>query len=115
MRVKSLKITEAEFTRQVLEYAKLKGWRTAHFRPARTKDGWRTAVSGDGKGFPDLLMVRQGRMIVAELKVGKNKVSEAQKAWLNAFVTIVRLWTGAMMRVDIWTPDDWPEIERMLS
>jgi hypothetical protein len=30
----------------VIELAKLRGWRTAHFRPARTAHGWRTAVLG---------------------------------------------------------------------
>jgi hypothetical protein len=71
-------ITESEFLDQVLQYAKLRGWRSAHFRPAKTIDGWRTPVSGDGKGFPDLLLVRGDRVIVAELKVGKNKLTLEQ-------------------------------------
>ncbi len=50
------KLSEAEFTRQVLQLAKLRGHKTAHFRPAmlKGKDGqerWITAVQGDGKGF----------------------------------------------------------------
>jgi hypothetical protein len=55
MRPRVPPITEAAFLRQVLDLAKLRGWRTAHFRPAQTSRGWRTAVQGDGAGFPDLV------------------------------------------------------------
>jgi hypothetical protein len=51
-------ITEAEFLAQVLQLAKLCGWLTAHFRPAKTAHGWRTAVQGDGAGWPDLVLLR---------------------------------------------------------
>jgi hypothetical protein len=101
-------ITESEFLDQVLQYAKLRGWRSAHFRPAKTIDGWRTPVSGDGKGFPDLLLVRGDRVIVAELKVGKNKLTLEQIAWLAAF-------KGANIPAFVWTPGEWPEIERTLE
>ena len=103
------KITEDEFMRQVLELAKLRGWRTAHFRPARTKTGWRTAVSGDGKGFPDLILLRGNRMIVAELKVGNNTATPEQEAWIDAFAEV----PGVL--AFIWHPEDWPEIETVLK
>lgn len=108
MRIKSLKITEAEFTRQVLEYAKLKGWRTAHFRPARTAKGWCTAVQGDGVGFPDIIFIRRTDMLVAELKVGRNNVSTEQMEWLASFQ-----WAGHDSYV--WKPSNWAEIQTRLS
>jgi hypothetical protein len=101
-------ITEKEFTSQVIQLARLFGWRVSHFRPAQTRHGWRTAVSGDGAGFPDLVMVRGGRMIVAELKVGRNKATAEQNRWLDAF----RAVPGC--RVYLWFPCDWPMIERVL-
>ena len=55
----------------VTELATIYGWRWAHFRVARTKYGWRTAVSGPlGAGFPDLVLTRErdGRMLMVELK-----------------------------------------------
>ena len=100
--------TEAEFTAQVLEYARLRGWRTIHLRPARTARGWRTAVQGDGAGFPDVLALRGGRVVVAELKVARNVATEAQEAWLAA-------WREAGAEVFLWTPDAWAEIERVLT
>lgn len=102
------KITEAAFLAQVLEYAKLTGWRSAHFRSAQTAKGWRTAVSGDGAGFPDLVMIRGSRMIVAELKRDeRQKPSPEQLAWLEAFL-------GVGVEVFLWTPGGWLEIERVL-
>src|SRR5262245_27573014 len=64
--------SEAGFMRTVIQLAQVCGWRVAHFRPARTAHGWRTAVRGEGKGFPDLLLVRGEELLVAELKVGRN-------------------------------------------
>jgi hypothetical protein len=105
-----IKITEAAFTAQVLAMARLHGWRSAHFRPARTKTGWRTAVAGDGVGFPDLLLVRARtkQMLVAELKVPPNRTTPEQDRWLAEFeVTGVAAYT--------WTPADWNEIARVLE
>lgn len=101
-------VTEAEFTRQVIAFAKLHGWRTAHFRPGLTKKGrWVTAVQGDGKGFVDLIFVRR-KVVVAELKIGKRKPTTEQYAWLGAF-------QSAGIPAFVWTPASWAEIERVLG
>lgn len=100
------KLTEAAFTRQVLQAAKLFGWRAAHFRPARTATSWRTAMSGD-VGWPDLFLVRGERAIAAELKVGKRPVTNEQAAWIRAL-------EGAGIVAYVWRPESWPEIERVL-
>lgn len=101
-------ITEAEFTRQVITLAKLRGWRVAHFRSARTKHGWRTAISGDGAGFPDLLLVRDDRIMVRELKVGRNVVFRPQIDWLYAFCKAGVDW-------GVWRPENWDVIEKELK
>lgn len=80
--VKTIPVKEEDFFRQILDLAHIFGWRVAHFRPARTKYGWRTAVAGDGAGFPDVVMVRDGRCIIAELKSEKGKLTKAQAQWL---------------------------------
>lgn len=100
--------TEAQFTRQVIQLAKACGWLTAHFRPALTAKGWRTAVQGDGAGFPDLVLVHPTHgLLFVELKVGKNQLSEAQEKWLAAFAK-------AEIGVRVWYPEDWEEIEVVL-
>jgi hypothetical protein len=99
-------LTERDFTAAVLEAAKLLGWRTAHFRPARTKHGWATPVQGDGKGFPDLVLLRGRELLVRELKDGSKLMLE-QENWLRAF-------SDASVDASVWTPADWDEIERTL-
>jgi len=74
-------ITESDFTRQVIDLAHVYHWKVAHFRAAMTKHGWRTPVQADGKGFPDLVMVRKNRLIFAELKSEKGKMSDEQIEW----------------------------------
>lgn len=106
------RITEASFTRQVIQFSQLHGWKVAHFRPAMTANGWRTAVQGDGVGFPDLVMVRcrepRRQVIFAELKVPPNKTTDEQNQWRHNL-----LLNGASYY--LWTPDNWQEIEEVLQ
>jgi hypothetical protein len=99
---------EASFQTAVLDLALHCGWRRAHFRASRTAHGWRTAVAGDGKGFPDLVMIRRGRLIIAELKVPPNSLTPEQEAWLAAWREV----EGA--EVYVWTPDDFEAIRGIL-
>ena len=65
-------------------------------------------MQGDGKGFPDLVLLRGGAIVAAELKVGRGKPTPEQASWLAAFAAA---GAAAFLR----RPDDWPEIERVLS
>lgn len=90
-------ISEAEFTRQVVLLFSLHGWKVCHIRPAKTARGWRTALEGH-KGLPDIIAARGGVIIMAELKVGKNKPTADQAEWLEA--------SGS----PVWRPEDWDSI-----
>lgn len=106
------RLTEAEFTRQVIDLARLYGWRTAHFRPAQRRDGrWLTPVAGDGKGFPDLVLLHpiRGRLLFIELKVGKNRLTDEQALWLSD----LRGLLGAG-NAEEWRPERWDYIEATL-
>lgn len=86
------------------------GWRTAHFRTSLDAHGnYQTAVAGDGSGFPDLVLVRDG-IIFAELKVGKNKLSGAQEVWRDAILTAGGNWYE--WRESNWTSGEIEEILR---
>lgn len=89
--------------------ARVYGWRIAHFRPAMTSRGMRTAVSADGAGFPDLVMLRGDRQLVVELKSDDGKVADDQKEWLYAFA-------AANVDTYVWRPARWHDgaIERAL-
>lgn len=93
---------EDEWQAQVIEAARLFKWRVAHFRPALTKHGWRTAVAADGAGFPDLVLVRD-RVIFAELKSATGTTSIDQEEWSAALIEAQAEWY-------VWRPDDWDAV-----
>jgi hypothetical protein len=93
-------VTEAELQQAVIELARLLGYRVAHFRAAQTVKGWRTPVEADGKGFPDLVCVKPGRLLFIELKSERGRLSVDQQAWLGALI-------GARAHVVVLTPHDW--------
>lgn len=104
--------SEEHLLRCVIELAHLRGWICAHFRPAIISGGWRTPVQADGKGFPDLVMIRTrdgvGRMVVAELKSAKGVLRPEQERWIDAM-------RGAGVETYVWRPGDWELIERVLE
>ena len=108
-------ISEKDFLSTVIEFAQAHGWKVAHFRPAMTgrlrRDGkpvWVTPVQGDGKGFPDLVLVRTDRLIFAEVKAEKGRIVPNQERWLGALLT-------SGQQVYVWRPSNWEEIEGILE
>jgi hypothetical protein len=93
-------VTETDLLNATLDLARLYGWRTLHIRPARTAQGWRSAVMGDGVGFPDILAVRKDQMLAVELKALKGKTTIPQREWLIALK-----YAGA--DAFVWTPAEW--------
>jgi hypothetical protein len=102
-------VTERQLQQAVIEMARMLGWMVAHFRPAQTAKGWRTAVEGDGAGFPDLTLVRGPRLLFVELKRAGGSTAPAQQKWLHALQQ-----TAA--EVHVWKPADWTDgtIEQQL-
>lgn len=102
-------MTEAELQRGVIELARVLGWRVAHFRPALTEHGYRTAVQGDGRGFPDLVLVKPPRLMFVELKADRGSFGPDQAAWLGELEL-----TAA--EVYVWRPAMWAsgEVEARL-
>jgi hypothetical protein len=95
-------MTEAQLQELVIDLCHAYGWRCSHFRPAMTSRGWRTPVSGDGKGFPDFLLLKPNKIVAAELKATGGKVTKEQLDWLLAF-------RSAGVPAYIWTPKEWAD------
>ena len=119
-------ITEKAWQSQVIQLARWHKWKAVHFRPARVvceychRQGcnrckgsgyvFRTAVEGDGKGFPDTILARPPRLIIAELKKDTAKLIDPdQIQWLA--------WLSQCPGVEtyIWRPKDYDEVERLLK
>lgn len=87
-------LSEKDLQQRIIQAAGLYGWRVAHFRPARTAQGWRTPMQGD-VGVPDLILARDGRVVLAELKSAHGRTTPDQDLWLEALGDHGRLWRPA--------------------
>jgi hypothetical protein len=92
-------VTEAALQDWIVGTARLLGWRIFHARVARTAHGWRTAVSYDGAGFPDLVLARD-RVLFAEIKLERGRLGPEQVTWLEVL-------REAGQEVYVWRPSDW--------
>ena len=105
------RVNEKEFQERVIDLLHYSGYRVAHFLPAMNQRGqWRTPVSADGKGFPDLVAVRSSangrreqRIIFSELKRNDGRLTKEQKGWGEDLL-------GAGAEYYVWRPRDWEEI-----
>ena len=84
---------EKHLQARILEAARALKWLAYH-----TFDARRSAP-----GFPDLVLVRPPRLIFAELKSSKGKLTVEQKEWL----AVLALIPG--VEVYIWKPEDLQE------
>jgi hypothetical protein len=91
-------MSEDDLLGTVLDMASTLGIRTAHFRPAKTAQGWRTPVQGDGQGWPDLVLVG-AKVLFRELKSARGVTSAEQKLWLASL-------TRAGQDAGVWQPAD---------
>ncbi len=108
MRASAVPTPEATLQTQVIDLAHLQGWLAHHTRPAMNLRGeYSTPIQGD-PGFPDLVLVRAGHLIIRELKAEGRRPSAEQRLWLEALEDIKYFEAG------IWRPSDWPYIERIL-
>lgn len=82
-------MSEDTLQTRVEQLARELGWLRYH-----TYDSRRSQA-----GFPDLVMVRRGRIVWRELKTMKGRVSADQRKWLDALET-------ANADVGVWRPID---------
>lgn len=100
---------EEAFQKQVIDLAHLRGWHVAHFRSVFDANAkrWMTPVGADGKGFPDLVLVREV-VIFAELKAKAGRLRPDQVVWMDKLRA-----TGA--HVYEWRPKDLDTISVILA
>jgi hypothetical protein len=94
----SVAITERDLTAYVRDVAKAFGWRRYHT--------WLSKHSP--AGFPDEVLLRPPRLVFAELKSERGKLSAEQEAWLAD----LRKLPG--VEVYQWRPEDMDEIAEVL-
>jgi hypothetical protein len=85
-----LPLTEASFLKTVREAARLAGWETYHTLNSK----------GSEPGWPDLVLVKPGRLLISELKTDHGRLTREQTHWLRLLATC------AAPEVSVWRPDD---------
>jgi hypothetical protein len=99
---------EYVFQRVVIACALDHGWLVHHTPRAKVRPGQHVTPAQGHLGFPDLVLVRAGRLVVAELKSRRGTTTDMQDVWL------ARL--GATVAdVHVWRPADWPTIRALLT
>lgn len=90
-------ISEKEWQGWVALTARTFGWRAYH------------TLRSDGSeaGFPDLVLVKPPRLIVAELKRERGKTTAAQDAWLADFI-------ACDVETYLWRPSQQDEVIEIL-
>ena len=83
-------MTEKQMQDAIVAAATTLGWRTYH-----PYDSRRSAP-----GFPDLCMVREQRLVFAELKSTRGKITMPQALWLDAL-------KEAGVECYVWRPAEW--------
>ena len=92
-------LSEKDFMESIVQLARQTGWMVYHPYDSRRSE----------PGFPDLVMTKHKRLVIAEIKTETGKTSPAQDKWLET------LRTARGVKVKLWRPSDWPEIERTLG
>ena len=91
--------TEADLLRNVRKTADAFGWLCYH--------SWSSLHSPGG--FPDLTLVRDGRVIFAELKRDGKNPAPVQQEWLDALAEVERQTEGKV-KARLWRPANMQEI-----
>ena len=93
---RELAMSEREWQRRIMDTAKAHGWKRVHIRPARVGVRYVTPYQGD-TGLPDLVLARDGVVLLVELKAEKTPWKPGQREWLAA----------AGPNGYVWRPADW--------
>ena len=93
-------MTERQLQDAVVRLARMSGWLVYHTHDSR----------GSAPGFPDLCLAREGRLVFAELKSARGRVTPAQRLWLDTL-------RAGPAEAYLWHPMDWLDgtVERLLK
>lgn len=112
-------LTEDQLLTKVTDLARVRGWLTHHDR-----GDYRKCIQGD-PGFPDLVLVRNRRILLVELKTSNGRLSVDQRKWFTALgavdgnksnpFRVTETADGSGLSVEVWRPDIFAMVEEILA
>jgi hypothetical protein len=102
-------VNERQWQAQVEAVARFGGWLYYHAPDNMPRVGrsGATYVQATRRGFPDLVLVKAGRLLVVELKTETGACTDEQLTWLDELF-------AAGVEVNVWRPRDRAEVEAVL-
>lgn len=97
-------IAEADWVGWVVSTAVMHGWVVVNTADSRRANA----------GWPVFVAVRDGRMVIAQLKGEAAKVTTAQQRWLDELDKVAVASDGALT-VGLWRPSHRPDVDAMLA
>ena len=91
-------LTEEQWLAQVRALATQHDWLTYH--PLRSQ--------GSEPGWPDLACLKPPRLVLAELKTDRGRLTPAQQHWLTALQQVTTIATH------LWRPEHWETVVQVL-
>lgn len=100
-------VSERDMQQAVMDACRLGGWNAYHVFDARRSP----------EGFPDVLAIRGGEMLVWELKTARGRTTPAQASWLRSWQVFGEAHgLGAYLEARVVRPCDMPEaLARLLT
>lgn len=92
-------ISERDLQQCVVELARWLGWEVWHDNDSRRNDA----------GWPDLVLVRDERMVIAELKTQRGRLRAAQRHWMRLLLRV------RGVEYYLWRPSSWSRIVEVLA
>jgi hypothetical protein len=89
--------SERSFMDSVVKYAEVMGWSAYHTHDSRRSQA----------GLPDLILRRRPRVVWAELKSERGRLTPAQREWIADL-------RACGQEAYIWRPSMWKDVERIL-
>lgn len=104
-------MTEADLQAAVRLVAKQRGWREFRVPNARNRYG---GGGTSANGWPDLTLVRNGKMLMLEFKGAGGELRPDQTAWLRELQAVAQA-SGGAVRAMVAFPADYDLVVRLLA
>ena len=113
------RFNEQDFQLTVTDLADLTGWYWIHFNDSRKQvkvhDGYKLVGDSGARGWPDLVLWHPTRNIVIFRELKNVHKDDKWTACTKNQLLVLSTLSTAGADVDVWCPDNWDEIEKLLK